>query len=349
MAEIVLGLGTSHSPMLSLPSELWSEYAARDMGNPMLLSLDEGKNLTYEELLEIADPAIAERLTPEVFQGQYEACQKAIVALEEALTEADPDVVVIVGDDQEELFFDDNMPMFSIFWGDTMHLTPRRVSENASPATKASMWGYGDVEMDVPVDAELGLHLIESLIEDDFDIAHARYMNQEAGGVVGPGGYLNNPIVTERRPQAMPHAYSYVVKRIMNNKIRPIVPVTQNTFYPPNQPTAKRCYNLGKAMGKIIRNWDSEKKVAVVGSGGLSHFVVDEEIDQMAIKGMRDKDAEALAALPRYRLNSGNSEILNWITAAGACEHLDMDLVDYVPVYRSPAGTGGGWGFAIWR
>ncbi|PKB72094.1 MAG: hypothetical protein BZY87_01795 [SAR202 cluster bacterium Io17-Chloro-G6] len=349
MAEIVLGLGTSHSPMLSLPSELWGEYAARDKVNPMLLSIEDGAVMSYEELLETADPAIAQRLTAEVFQQQYEACQKAIGSLEGALAEANPDVVVIVGDDQEELFFDDNMPLFSIYWGDTMRLMPRPVGVNASPATKAAMWGYGDVEMDVPVDAELGLHLIQKLIENDFDIAQSRYLNEQAGGAVGPIGYLSNQLVTKTRPQAMPHAYAYVVKRIMNDKIKPIVPLTQNTFYPPNQPTPRRCYNLGKAVAKAVKDWDNEKRVAVVGSGGLSHFLVDEEIDQMAIKGMQEKDAELLASLPRYRLNSGNSEILNWITAAGACEHLDMELVDYVPVYRSPAGTGGGWGFALWR
>ena len=348
MAEIVLGLGTSHSPMLSLPGDLWGEYAQRDKGNPMLLSLEDGSTKTYEELLAAADPAIATRQAPEVFQAQYEACQKAIIALEEAMIQADPDAVIIVGDDQEELFFDDNMPLFSIYWGESMHLTPRGIGANASPATKASMWGYGTEEMDVPVDSALSLHLIESLIEDDFDIAQSRYMNEQAGGTVGPIGYLKEPIVTERRPQAMPHAYSYVVKRIMNNKIRPIVPITQNTFYPPNTPSPRRCYNLGKAVAKAIKNWDSDKKVAIVGSGGLSHFLVDEEIDQLAIKGMREKDAEQLATLPRYRLKSGSSEILNWITAAGACEHLDMEMVDYVPVYRSPAGTGGGWGFAVW-
>ena len=135
----------------------------------------------------------------------------------------------------------------------------------------------------------------------------------------------------------------------MNNKIRSIVPITQNTFYPPNTPSARRCYNLGQSVAKAIKNWDSNKKIAVVGSGGLSHFLVDEEIDRQALGGMKDKDIEQLAALPKYRLNSGSSEILNWITAAGACEHLNMDVVEYVPVYRSPAGTGGGWGFAIWK
>ncbi|PKB80934.1 MAG: hypothetical protein BZY88_07465 [SAR202 cluster bacterium Io17-Chloro-G9] len=57
----------------------------------------------------------------------------------------------------------------------------------------------------------------------------------------------------------------------------------------------------------------------------------------------------ALSSLPRHRLNSENSEILNWVTAAGALEHLDMEVVDSVPVYRSPAGTGGGLGFARWQ
>ena len=96
MAEIVLGLGTSHSPMLSLPGDMWGEYAARDKNNPMLLSLEDGSTKTYDELLATADPAIATKLTVENFQVQYEACQRGIVALEEAVIEADPDVVVIV-------------------------------------------------------------------------------------------------------------------------------------------------------------------------------------------------------------------------------------------------------------
>ena len=93
MAEIVLGLGTSHSPMLSLPGDMWGEYAARDKGNPMLLSLEDGSTKTYDELLAKADPAIATRLTTENFQAQYDACQRGILALEEAMVEADPDAV----------------------------------------------------------------------------------------------------------------------------------------------------------------------------------------------------------------------------------------------------------------
>ena len=128
-----------------------------------------------------------------------------------------------------------------------------------------------------------------------------------------------------------------------------VVPVFMNTYYPPNQATPRRCYRLGQAISEAVEDYGHDLRVGILASGGLSHFLVDEEIDQLAIKGMREKDVNQLAALPRYRLNSGNSEILNWITAAGACEHLDMEVVEYVPVYRSPAGTGGGWGFALWQ
>jgi hypothetical protein len=29
-------------------------------------------------------------------------------------------------------------------------------------------------------------------------------------------------------------------------------------------------------------------------------------------------------------------------------EPLDFELLDYVPVYRTPANTGGGWAFGRW-
>ena len=48
------------------------------------------------------------------------------------------------------------------------------------------------------------------------------------------------------------------------------------------------------------------------------------------------------------RLDSGTSEIRNWITAAGAGAHLPARWVDYLPAYRSPAGTGVGLAFGLW-
>jgi AmmeMemoRadiSam system protein B len=134
----------------------------------------------------------------------------------------------------------------------------------------------------------------------------------------------------------------------MPGKAIPTVPVMLNTYYAPNQPTPKRCYALGRALYQAITTWPEDSRVAVVASGGLSHFVIDEELDELVIKAMQTHDAAALASLPRERLNSGNSEIRNWIATAGAVAHLQMRLIDYVPCYRSPAGTGCAMGFAQW-
>ena len=52
--------------------------------------------------------------------------------------------------------------------------------------------------------------------------------------------------------------------------------------------------------------------------------------------------------IPAVRLNSGNSEIRNWIVAAGAAGNLQTAWQEYEPLYRTPAGTGCGMAFAAW-
>jgi 3-O-methylgallate 3,4-dioxygenase len=68
----------------------------------------------------------------------------------------------------------------------------------------------------------------------------------------------------------------------------------------------------------------------------------------MILAACRNHDGEALSSIPMAKLNSGSSEIRNWITVAGASEHLQTAWQDYVPCYRSLAGTGCGMGFAVW-
>jgi hypothetical protein len=74
---------------------------------------------------------------------------------------------------------------------------------------------------------------------------------------------------------------------------------------------------------------------------------VDEELDGTALDAGRSKDTVALSTIDPARLNSGASEIGNRI--AGAGEHLDTAWQEYIPCYRSAAGTGCGMGFAVWR
>jgi hypothetical protein len=121
-----------------------------------------------------------------------------------------------------------------------------------------------------------------------------------------------------------------------------------NTYYPPNQPTPKRCFDMGRAIRGAIEAWPTKARVGILASGGLSHFVVDEELDHMAMDGMKEKSIVKLSGLPRERMDSGNSEIRNWILTTAASEHLDMEIFDYVPCYRSPAGTGCAMAYAKW-
>jgi 3-O-methylgallate 3,4-dioxygenase len=122
-------------------------------------------------------------------------------------------------------------------------------------------------------------------------------------------------------------------------------------YFPPNQPTVGRCFDLGRGIGRAIQSWGDDRRVAIVASGGLSHFVIDEDLDRQVLLGMQAGDREVLAALPENRFRSGTSETKNWITAVGALSDtaLQMTTVDYVPCYRSEAGTGNAMAFAFWR
>ena len=327
MAKLVLGLASSHSPQMSTAPDLWPVLGENDKQNPDLTN-ERGEPAQYDELLAVADPAVQKELTAEKFQSRYEACQTAIAKLGETLAAAKPDVVVIVGDDQEELFQHDNMPAMLVYWGETVENIPMSQLDPVPRPFRLATWAYGEEEKLLPVAAGLGRHVIDSLIADEFDIAHSRRLRP---GHTGIG-----------------HAFAFVARRLMNGSSIPILPIMLNTYYPPNQPTPRRCFQLGKALRRAIDSWQSDARVALVASGGLSHFRIEPDFDQTVLKALRDKDAETLCTLPRYRLNSGSSEIRNWIVAGAALQDFDMELIDYVTCYRSPAGTGGAWAFAQW-
>ena len=322
MAEIVLGIGTSHSPVLSIDYSAFPGLAARDRGNPYVKDFD---GLVKEKAA-----WIGRELAPDVTRARHDAAQAAIGRLSTLLADGAPDVLVIVGDDQNEWFSSDGQPALCIYWGDAVENLPPPV-DKMHPVLRSGYWGfYGDgANRTFPVDAALSRHLIETLTQEhEFDVAHLR---------------------TQPRHSPFGHAWNFVHQRVIGDRVVPIVPVLLNTYYPPNQPTPKRCYQLGRAIRQAIEAWPSARRVGIVASGGLSHFVVDEKLDRHVLDSLARKDAAALTAIPLEQLESGNSEIRNWIAAAGAVEHLQMKVIDYVPYYRSDAGTGIGAAFAVWQ
>jgi len=327
MAHIVLGLGTSHSPQLSIPAEAWDLRGEEDKKNPWFYTVPEGKHVTYEELLAQADPAITKELKPGVYKKRHEANQKGIRRVAEALEQANPDVLVMIGDDQWEVFRDDNMPALCVYWGDEVPYVPRRAEGGRSTLQYVAQM-YPAEPQAYPGAPDLARHIIGSLMEQGVDVAHSHQLKEG---------------------QSISHALTFVYARILNGKSIPVVPVLQNTYFPPNQPTPRRSWEYGVALRNAIETWKSRARVAVLGSGGMSHFVVDEEVDQLCLRVLKEKDLEAIAALPRERLKAGTSEVRNWITVAGATQHLEMEVFDYVPCYRSPAGSGCAMAFAQWN
>jgi hypothetical protein len=327
MAQLVLGIGTSHTPMLNAPPEDWPRFYERDSKRTNLLDT-EGRLTSYEEQLKHAPAGISAEIAPERMEARHAAVEGAMARLGDYLREARLDTLIVVGDDQDELYHPDNMPGMLVYYGESIPNVPLGADfKGPEWARRATARWYEEKEpRDYPVDASLARHLIDALIDREFDIAASEATPQGEGEG---------------------HAIGFVHKRIMK-EIVPIVPVCINTYYPPNQPTPRRCYKLGQAIRAAVESYPGDKRVGIVGSGGLSHFVVDEALDRSLIDMMRRKDAAAIQALPREKLNSGSSEIRNWICVAGAVEHLSLEWSLYEPGYRTPAGTGTGLGFAFW-
>jgi 3-O-methylgallate 3,4-dioxygenase len=328
MARIVLGIGTSHSPMLASPPEDYPRHAEIDAKGRRLLD-KAGRPCTYGDLLAAADPAIADQIRPEILAARAAQCNAGLDRLADALASASLDALIIVGDDQHEQFFDDNMPSILVYWGETIENRTLPLPATAPTFWKKARSQYHEPEAprSYPVASQLGRHLIEVLREREFDISHSRRLMREHGEG---------------------HAFGFVHRRLMREQLVPVVPVVLNTYFPPNQPRPQRCYRLGEAIAEGVRSWPGDARVGVLASGGLSHFTVDEELDRRVLAACRDHDRDSLMSIPEARLNSGSSEIRNWIATAGAVEALEMRWHDYVPCYRSPAGTGCGMGFALW-
>ena len=182
MADIVLAIGTSHSPLLNSPAEDYPKHAAIDASGRKLVDKN-GKPCTYGELLAQADPSIKRQIEPEVLEERSARCTDNIARLAKDMAEADLDALIIIGDDQHEQFFDDNMPAILVYWGETIENNPLHMDEDA-PAfwRKArSQFHAGDKTRQYPVDSKLGLHLIESLIDQGFDVSHSKKLSKEHG------------------------------------------------------------------------------------------------------------------------------------------------------------------------
>ncbi len=153
--------------------------------------------------------------------------------IHEWLSKVKPDVAVVFYNDHGLNFFLDKMPTFAV--------------------GAAAQYNNADEGWGIPTlppfkgAPDLSWHIINELVEKEFDVVTCQEM-------------------------LVDHAFTLPLKLFWPGDTCPVltVPICINTVQFP-LPSAKRCYNLGKAVGDAIRSWDSDLNVVVLGTGGLSH------------------------------------------------------------------------------
>ncbi|WP_372720128.1 hypothetical protein [Immundisolibacter sp.] len=109
-------------------------------------------------------------------------------------------------------------------------------------------WGDGGLpRYELAVHEGLAHGLLEGLISEGFDLAFAR----------------NLPL---------DHAFMTPVHMIFPQADLPLVPLFLNCNAPP-LPTLGRCLDLGAALGRVLAQVEPDLRVALIGTGGLSHEV----------------------------------------------------------------------------
>ena len=130
----------------------------------------------------------------------------------------------------------------------------------------------------------------------------------------------------------------------------PVIPVIINTLtMPMPMPTPMRCFAFGQFLGRKLTG--SEKRVAVVATGGLSHWPgeakhgkINVAFDKEFLQNLINGDNARLTAYTHEEINSeagsGGHEIRTWIALAGAVESWKAELLAYEPVVPWATGCG---------
>lgn len=188
------------------------------------------------------------------------------------LEEKKPDLAIVVYNDHGLNFFLDTVPTFAIGAADKYK-------------TADEGWGLktqGEVEGDAP----LSWHLIESLVENEFDMTICQEMLVDHGFIV-PMTLLWGEDV------------EWPVKAI---------PLAVNTVQHPI-PSARRCYNLGEAICKAVASYPEDMNVVIIGTGGMSHQLQGERAGIINV----DFDLECMEKIihdPEWLTNLSNTDIM---------------------------------------
>ncbi|MBP2326962.1 protocatechuate 4,5-dioxygenase beta chain [Kibdelosporangium banguiense] len=221
-----------------------------------------------------------------------------------------PDVAVVVYNDHANAVGLDLVPTFGIGTAEAYDVADEGWGQRPVPRVTGA--------------PELSAHLVRELMDDSFDIATFNQLDVDHGLTVPLSVYCPDP------GDAWPCA---------------VVPVLVNVIQYP-QPTAARCFALGQGLGRAIRSFPQDIKVAVFGTGGMSHQLagaraglINTEFDRMFLQAIETEPAK-LAALTRedYIRQAGTEgiELIMWLVMRGALSENIRRIHD---TYHVPASN----------
>jgi protocatechuate 4,5-dioxygenase beta chain len=306
-----LGLASSHAPMMFQKAQYWPKV------------VDRIPKVAREHLPQSARVEIA---TPSIIEGHIQKIEAAFAVLREQVKAYRPDVLVMIGDDQGDMFDDANNPTFSIYTGDEPIWGRSARDPMTTPPQERTRITF-------PQHAELSRHLLKGLIKRGFDVANV--------GKFDPRG---NPT------RGVSHMVSNLVPEVDPELRIPLVCVFLNEYFPP-LPSAQRCAQLGQAIGQILN--ERPERIAMYASGGLSHFPgmfnagwIDQPLDRWILERLERNDLAALEHLFTFdsdAMRSGTGEVRAWISLAAAMNR-PATVVDYTAAHCTQTGCG----FVYW-
>jgi hypothetical protein len=306
MAEI-LGLGCSHGPIILTPPEVWSK----------------GRERIFSRIPSyMPPPQLVEALGEDNGLSQDRQDQQQVMAafkiLHDRLHDWQPDVLLIIGDDQVENFRADNLPPFCIYAGSEVDGYPFQ-----RPAARVNLWdAKPDTKFTFNCPQAFARDLRRHLIHNDFDIASSNALEGWGWG--------------------LSHAHINPLMFLDPEGRFPLLPIFVNCYgedagpdYPPS-PTPRRCYALGQSIRQFLDQ--RTERVAVVASSSWSHSflahkfqccAIDLEFDRRNLEWLRRGEGNKLARLtPEEIRQSGDHELLNWIIALGILGDRPAEIVD---------------------
>ena len=230
----------------------------------------------------------------------------------EWLDKVRPDIVVSIYNDHGLNFFMDKLPTFAV---------------GAAAEYRNADEGWGIPTMpSFPGHPELSWRLIESLVEDEFDITMCQEM-------------------------LVDHAFCVPMALLWPSQQWPVksVPVVINTVQYP-MPTPRRCYKFGQAIGRAIEKWPGDARVLILGTGGLSHQLdgtragfINKPFDLMCMDAIVKNPASLTGfSIPELVEEAGAQgvELIMWLAARGAL-HGDVSRIHsnyHVPISNTATG-----------